>query len=44
MFRPIIRFTSEIILVFIRFIRLCKDSKISSSVVLIITLIKKRGS
>jgi len=39
----IIRFTSERVLVFIRFMRLCKDGEISSSVVLIITSIKRRG-
>jgi len=46
MFRPIpaiIRFTSERVLVFIRFMRLCNDGEISSSVVLIITIIKGRG-
>jgi len=46
MFRPIpaiIRFSSERVLVFIRFIRLCNDGKISSSAVLIITSIKRRG-
>ena len=46
MFRPIqaiIRFSSERALVFIRFMRLCKDGEISSSVVLIITTIKRRG-
>ena len=46
MFRPIpaiIRFSSERVLVFVRFIRLCNDGEISSSVVLIITTIKRRG-
>jgi len=46
MFRPIsavIRFSSERVLVFIRFMRLCKDGEISSSVVLVVTTIKKRG-
>jgi len=46
MFRPIpaiIRSTSERVLVFIRFMRLCNDGEISSSVVLIITTIKRRG-
>ena len=46
MFRPIpavIRFTSERVLVFIRFMRLCNDGEISSSVVMIITTIKRRG-
>jgi len=46
MFRPIpaiIRFSSERILVFIRFMRLCIDGEISSSVFLIITTIKRRG-
>jgi len=46
MFRPIpaiIRFSSERILVSIRFMRLCNDGEISSSVVLIITTIKRRG-
>ena len=46
MFRPIpaiIRFSSERVLVFIRFMRLCNDGEISSSVVLIITAIKRRG-
>jgi len=45
MFRPItaiIRFSSERVLVFIIFIRLCNDGEISS-VVLIITTIKRRG-
>jgi len=44
MFRPIpaiIRFTSEKVLVIIRFMRLCNDGEISSSVVLIITAIKR---
>ena len=46
MFRPIpaiIRFSSERVLVFIRFMRLCNDGEISSSVVLIIANIKRRG-
>ena len=46
MFRPIpaiIRFTSERVLVFIRFMQLCKEGEISSSVVLIITTIKRHG-
>jgi len=46
MFRPIpaiIRFTPEIVLIFIRFMRLCNDGEISSSEVLIITTIKRRG-
>ena len=46
MFRPvpaIIKFSSERVLVFIRFMRLCNDSEISSSVVLVITTIKRRG-
>ena len=46
MFRPIpaiIRFSSERVLLFIRFIRLCNNSEISSSVVLFITTIKRRG-
>ena len=46
MFRPIpaiIRFSFEKILVFIRFMLLCNDGEISSSVVLIITIIKRRG-
>jgi len=46
MFRPIpaiIWFTSERVLVFIRFMRLCNDGEISSSVVLIITTIKRLG-
>ena len=45
MFRPIpaiIRFSSERVLVFIRFMRLCNDGEISSSVVSIITTIKRR--
>jgi len=45
MFRPIpaiIRFSSERVLVFIRFMRLCNDGEISS-VVLVITAIKRRG-
>jgi len=44
MFRPIlaiIRFSSERILVFIRFMQLCNDGEISLSVVLIITTIKR---
>jgi len=46
MFRPIpaiIRFSSERVLVFIRFMRLCIDGEISSSVVLVITTIRRRG-
>jgi len=46
MFRPIpaiIRFSSERVLVFIRFMRLCNDGEISSSVVSVITTIKRRG-
>jgi len=46
MFRPnpaIIRITSERVLVFIRFMRLCNDGEISSFVVAIITNIKRRG-
>ena len=46
MFRPIpaiIRFSSERVLVFIRYMRLCDDGEISSSVILIITTIKRRG-
>ena len=46
MFRPIpaiIRFSSERVLVFIRFMRLCNDGEISLSVVLIITTIKRCG-
>jgi len=46
MFWPIpaiIRFSSERVLVFIRFIRLCNDGEISSSVVLVITTIKRHG-
>ena len=46
MFRPIpaiIRFSSERVLVFIRFMRLCNEGKVSSSVVLITTTIKRRG-
>jgi len=39
----IIRFSPERILVFIRFMRLCNDGEISSSVVLVITTIKSRG-
>jgi len=45
MFRPIpaiVRFSSERVLVFIRFMRLCNDGEISSSVVLVITT-KRRG-
>jgi len=46
MFRPIpaiIRFSSERVLVFIRLMRLCNDGEISSSVVFIITTIKRHG-
>jgi len=46
MFRPIpaiIRFSSERVLVFIRFMRLCNVGEIPSSVVVIITIIKIRG-
>ena len=46
MFRPIlaiIKFSSERVLMFIRFVRLCNDGEISSSVVLVITTIKRRG-
>jgi len=46
MFRPIpviIRFSSERVLVLIRFMRLCNDGEISSAVVLVITAIKRRG-
>ena len=46
MFRPIpaiIRISSERVLVFIGFMWLRNDGEISSSVVLIITTIKKRG-
>jgi len=46
MFRPIsaiIRFSSERVLVFIRFMRLCNAGEITSSVVLVITIIKRRG-
>ena len=46
MFRPIpaiIRFSSEGLLVFIRFMLLCHDCEISSSVVFIIIIIKRRG-
>ena len=46
MFRPIpaiIRFSSESVLVFIRFMRLFSDGEISSSVVLVITTIKRSG-
>jgi len=46
MFRPIpaiIMFSSERVLVFIRFMWLCNDGEISSSVVLIVTAIKRRG-
>jgi len=42
MFRSIpaiIRFSSERVLVFIRFMRLCNDGEISSSVVLVITTV-----
>jgi len=45
MFRPnpaIIMFSSERVLVFIRFMRLCNDGEISSSVVFIIITIKRR--
>jgi len=45
MFRPIpviIRFASERVFVFIRFMRLCNDGEISS-VILIVTTIKRRG-
>ena len=44
MFRPIpaiIRFSSERVLVFIRFMRLCNDGEISLSVVLVITTIER---
>jgi len=44
MFRPIpaiIRFSSERVLVFLRFMRLFKDGEISLSVVLVITTIKR---
>jgi len=46
MFRPIpaiIRFSSERVLVLIRLMWLCNDGEISSSVVLVITAIKRRG-
>jgi len=46
MFRPIpdiIRFSSKTVKVFIRFMQLCKDGEISSSVVLVITNIKRPG-
>jgi len=46
MFRPIpaiIRFSSERVLVFIRFMWLCNDGEISLSVVLIVTTTKRRG-
>jgi len=46
MFRPvpaIIRFTSERVLVFIRFMRLCNNGEISSSVAVIITTIQRCG-
>jgi len=46
MFRPIpaiIRFSSQRVLVFIRFMRLCNDGEISSSVVLFITTVKRCG-
>jgi len=46
MFRSIlaiIKFSSERVLVFIRFLRLCNDGEISSSVVLVITTITRRG-
>jgi len=39
----IIRFTSERVLVFIRFKRLCNDGEISSFVVLIYITITRRG-
>jgi len=45
MFWPIpaiIRFSSERVLVFIRFMLLCNDGEISLSVVMIITTIKRR--
>ena len=45
MFRPIpviIRFASERVFVFIRFMRLCNDGEISS-VILIVTTIKRRS-
>jgi len=38
-----IRFSSERVLVFIRFMRLCNDGEISSSVVLVIITIKRCG-
>jgi len=46
MFRPIpaiIRLSSERVLVFIRLMRLSNDGEISSSVVLVITTINRRG-
>ena len=46
MFRSIpaiITFLSERVLVFIRFMWLCNDGEISSSVVLVITTIKRHG-
>ena len=46
MFWPIpaiIRFSSEIVLVFIGFMWLCNDGEISLSVVLIVTTIMRRG-
>ena len=46
MFQPIlaiIRFSSERVLVFIRFMQLYNDGEISSSVVLITTTIKRCG-
>jgi len=46
MFRPfpaIIRFSSERVLEFVRFMWLCNDGEISSSVVLVITAIKRSG-
>jgi len=46
MFRPIpniITFSSERVPVFIGFMWLCNDGEISSSVVLFITTIKRRG-
>jgi hypothetical protein len=46
MFRPIsaiVRFSSERVFVFIRLMWSCNGGEISSSVVLIITAIKRRG-
>ena len=46
MFRPvaaIVRFTSERVFVFIRLMWSCNGGEISSSAVLIITAIKRRG-